>query len=119
MSIVLPILIGVVVGIVSGLVGIGGGVLIVPILVYGYQMSQREAQGTSLAVLLPPTGFLAFWEYYKAGAADLKIGLLIALGLFAGGFLGGGLAQHLSAPTLRKIFAFFLFGIGFKMLFEK
>ena len=119
MSIVLPILIGVVVGIVSGLVGIGGGVLLVPILVYGYHMSQRKAQGTSLAVLLPPIGFLAFWEYYKNGAADLRMGLLIALGIFLGGYFGGGLAQHLSDAALRRIFAVFLFGIAVKMFFEK
>jgi uncharacterized protein len=119
MSIVLPILIGIVVGIVSGLIGIGGGVLVVPILTFVYHMSQPKAQGTSLAILLPPVGFLAFWQYYKAGAADLKLGLLIALGIFVGGFFGGDLAQHLSEPVLKKIFAIFMFGIALKLFLEK
>lgn len=113
------LLIGVIVGIVSGLVGIGGGVLLIPILLYFFGMTQSEAQGTSLAILLPPTGLLAFWQYYRAGNANLKLGLIIALGVFLGGWLGGGWAQHLSNLALRRIFAVCLIVIAVHMLTTK
>lgn len=119
MQIVLGILIGVLVGIFSGLLGLGGGIILIPILVYGFSMSQQQAQGTTLALLLPPTGLLAFLQYYKAGHADLKLGLLLALGLFFGGYLGGQWAQHISTGVLRKVFAVVLAGIAVKMFFEK
>jgi len=117
--VIVGILIGVAVGIFSGLVGIGGGIILIPILVYGFSMSQETAQGTTLALLLPPTGALAFWQYYRAGHADLKLGLLVALGLFFGGYFGGKWAQHISSGGLRKIFAVVLVGIAVKMFFEK
>ncbi len=113
------VLVGIAVGIFSGLVGIGGGVILVPILAYGFAMAQENAQGTTLALLLPPTGLLAFWQYYKAGHADLKLGLLIALGIFFGGYFGGKWAQHISSGGLRKIFAVVLVGVAIKMFFEK
>src|SRR5512142_2874729 len=108
MGVMEALLIGFGIGIISGVVGIGGGALLTPLLVYFYHMNQHRAQGTSLAMLLLPSGFLAFWKYYQAGNADLKLGLLIASGLFVGGYFGGGLAQHLSDNTLRKAFAVFL-----------
>ena len=74
------LLLGIVVGVFSGFVGIGGGILIVPALVYLFHMDQHRAQGTSLGALLAPIGALAFWEYYKAGNVDIKVGLFIALG---------------------------------------
>ena len=113
------ILIGIAVGIFSGLVGVGGGVILVPILAYGFGMAQETAQGTTLALLLPPTGALAFWQYYKSGHADLKLGLLLAVGIFFGGYFGGKWAQHISSGGLRKIFAVMLVGIAIKMFFEK
>ena len=119
MTILLGLLVGIVIGIFSGLVGVGGGVLLVPILLWAFHMDQRHAQGTSLAMLLPPTGLLAFWQYYKAGAADLKLGLIIAVGVFIGGYFGGEWAQHFSNPTLRKVFAVVLAGVAVKMFFEK
>lgn len=117
--IIVGILVGVAVGIFSGLVGIGGGVILVPILAYGFGMPQETAQGTTLALLLPPTGLLAFWQYYRAGHADLKLGLLLALGIFFGGYFGGRWAQHISTGGLRKIFAVVLVGIAVKMFFER
>src|SRR5258706_8297882 len=78
MTIVLGLLIGVVVGIISGIVGIGGGVMVVPILVYGFKYSQHTAQGTSLAMLLPPIGILAVMQYWRAGHIDVKMALLLA-----------------------------------------
>ena len=119
MSVVVAVLIGIAIGIISGLVGIGGGALLTPILIYGYKMTQHQAQGTSLAMLLAPSGLFAFLKYYQAGNADLKLGLLICAGLFIGGYFGGAWAQHLSDNTLRKIFAVFLAGIALKMFFQK
>ena len=109
---------GVFAGVLSGLVGIGGGVIIVPALVYFFGMDQKTAQGTSLAVLLPPTGLLAFMEYYKAGHVDVKIGALIIVGLLLGGWLGGGFAQHLPQMTLRRVFAVLLLITAVKMWTE-
>ena len=118
MIILWAILTGVAVGILSGLVGIAGGAVLVPILYYGFKMNQHLAQGTTLAVLLPPTGLLAFLKYYKAGNADLKIGLLIALGLFVGGYFGGLWAQKIPDMLLRRIFAVLLAATAVKMYFQ-
>ncbi len=111
--------IGAAAGVLSGLIGIGGGVLIVPCLVYFLGMDQKTAQGTSLAVLLPPTGALAFWQYYRAGHVDLKIGALIIVGLVIGGWFGGGFAQALPQMTVRRIFAVVLALVAVKMWFQK
>lgn len=115
MGVIEPVLIGIAIGILSGLVGVGGGALLVPMLILFYGMDQHKAQGTSLAMLLAPSGFFAFWKYYKTGHADLKIGLLVALGLLIGGYFGGDWAQRLSSPTLKRIFATFLIAIAVKM----
>ena len=86
---------GFVIGVLSGIIGTGGGVMIVPALVYIFHMNQHKAQGTSLGALLAPIGILAFWEYYKVGNADLKAAMLIALGFLIGGYFGGMWGQHL------------------------
>ncbi|GAC1663394.1 MAG: sulfite exporter TauE/SafE family protein [Candidatus Acidiferrum sp.] len=114
----LAVLIGIVVGIISGLVGIGGGALLIPALIYFYRMSQHKAQGTSLAIILLPIGFFAFWEYYKAGNVDLKLAVLIALGFAAGAYFGGVWAQHLSETVLRKGFAILMIAIAAKLYFQ-
>lgn len=93
---------GIVTGILSGIVGIGGGVVIVPALVYLFHMDEHTAQGTSLAILLPPSGLVAFWSYYKTGHAHLKLAAFIVLGIFLVGYLGGEWAQQISGQTLRK-----------------
>lgn len=116
---VVGVFIGLAVGIVSGLVGVGGGIIAVPILLYLYGMNQHQAQGTSLAMLLPPTGLLAFMKYYKEGNANLALGLLIALGVFLGGYLGGQWAQSISDNTLRKVFAALMIVVAIRMFFEK
>ena len=110
---------GIVVGILSGLIGVGGGILLTPILVYGFKFNQKMAQGTSLAMLLPPTGLLAFLTYYRAGNADLQLGLLMSIGVFAGGFFGGKWAQAIPQAALRKGFAVFLVLVAAKMFFQK
>jgi len=114
----LALMIGVAVGVVSGLVGIGGGALLIPALVYIYKMSQHKAQGTSLAVLVLPIGFFAFWEYYKAGQVDLKVAALIAVGFVVGAYFGGEWAQHLPDAVLRRAFALLLGGLALRLYFQ-
>jgi len=101
-----------VVGVMSGLFGVGGGVLLVPLLVLLFGFEQHHAQGTSLIALVPPTGLLAFLVYYRAHAVDIKVGLLIIPGVFLGGILGGKLAEQLSSRRLRMVFAALLFLLG-------
>ncbi len=113
------LLLGALVGAVSGLVGIGGGALLIPALVFFYGMTQIKAQGTSVATLLLPIGILAFWTYYKAGNVDLKIAALVAVGFILGGWAGGAWAQHLSGLVLRRAFAVLLVAIAAKMAFGK
>ena len=115
----LALLTGTLIGVISGMIGIGGGILLVPCLVYFFNMSQHRAQGTSLAALLLPVGFLAFWEYYRAGNADLKIGLVVAVGFFVGGYFGGAFAQQVSGIVLRKTFAVVLMAVGLRMFFQR
>jgi uncharacterized membrane protein YfcA len=108
---------GLVVGVISGVVGIGGGIFIVPGLVALLGMTQHRAQGTSLGALLAPIGLLAFWEYRKAGNVDGRIALLIAAGFLIGGWFGGDFAQQIPEVVLRRIFAVMAIGVGIKMLF--
>ena len=119
MSTVLFLLVGLAVGVLSGMVGLGGGVFIIPILVYGFKMSQHKAQGTSLGALLAPIGLLAFWEYYKAGNVDLRAAIMIAVGFLLGGYFGGRWAQLVSDATLRRGFAVLLIIVGVRMLLQK
>ena len=118
MTIFISLLLGFATGILSGLVGIGGGIIIIPALIYGFHMSQRRAQGTSLGVLLAPIGILAFIEYYKAGNVDVKIAVLIALGFVFGAYFGGAWAQHIPQNVLRKMFALLLAITAAKMFFQ-
>ena len=104
----LYILIGVGAGVLAGLFGIGGGVLIVPALLYFARMSQLTATGTSLGALLLPVGALGAWAYYRTGNLDLRASLVIAIGLFFGAFFGAKLAHILTAIQLRRGVAVFL-----------
>jgi uncharacterized membrane protein YfcA len=111
--------IGVSAGILSGLVGVGGGIIIVPALVYFFGLDQKTAQGTSLAVLLPPTGILAFIQYYRAGHVDVKLALLVIGGVLLGGWFGGQYAMTLPQATLRKVFAVVMVIAALKMWTQK
>jgi len=113
------LLVGLVVGIVSGVVGIGGGILFIPALIWLAGMDQHKAQGTSLGALLAPVGILAFWEYYRKGNADLRIALLLAAGFVIGGFFGAVGAQHIPELWLRRIFALTLILVGGRMWFAQ
>lgn len=118
-SALLFVLVGVAAGFLSGLIGIGGGVFIVPILVFGFGFAQHEAQGTTLALLVPPVGLLAAWTYYKQGYVNLNVAVLICIGFFVGGLLGAKLATGISNFWLEKVFAGVLMAIALKMLFTK
>jgi uncharacterized membrane protein YfcA len=111
--------IGRVVGAFSGIVGIGGGILFIPALVYLLGMSQHKAQGTSLGALLLPVGLFAFMEYYRKGNADLRVALLLAAGFVVGGYFGAVGAQHISDLWLRRIFALLLMAVGGRMFFSR
>jgi uncharacterized membrane protein YfcA len=112
------LLVGLLVGMLSGVVGIGGGILFVPALIWLAGMSQHKAQGTSLGALLAPVGAFAFWEYYRKGNADLKIALLLAVGFLIGGYFGAVGAQHIPDLWLRRIFALTMIAVGGRMLFS-
>src|SRR5476651_1302952 len=114
MIFVIYILLGVLVGGFSGLVGIGGGVVLVPILVYFFKFSQQQAQGTTLALLLPPIGIFAVWEYYKKGFVDIRVALLLAIGFILGSFLSAKFAVGIPTVILQRIFGFLLLVIGIK-----
>lgn len=115
----LALAIGLVVGMASGVVGIGGGILFVPALIWLFGMDQHKAQGTSLGALLAPVGLLAFLEYYRAGHVDLRIAALLAAGFLVGGFFGAHWAQLIPDVLLRKVFAVTLVAVGCWMYFEK
>ncbi len=119
MNIALLLLLGLLAGVFSGLIGIGGGIIIVPALVLLFGLSQHTAQGTTLALMVPPIGLLAAWTYYKAGFVDLKMAGLICIGFFLGGLLGAKFATAIPDQLLRKIFGVVLFLASLKMIFGK
>ena len=106
------LLAGMLAGIASGLFGIGGGVILVPILGLLLGFSQHRAQGTSLVALIPPTGLLAVMAYAKSDYVSWKIGLLLIPGVFLGGIAGGNLAKKIPAARMRRIFAVLIFMLG-------
>ena len=110
------LLIGLAAGILSGLVGVGGGLIVVPALIFFLGYSQHQAQGTSLGLLLLPVGILAVINYYNKGQVDIKVVAVMGLAFVLGGWLGSKLALRLPADTVKKIFAVFLFYSAFKLL---
>lgn len=106
------IAIGLVAGLLSGVFGIGGGVVIVPALIYLAGFSQHRATGTSLAVLLPPIGFAATWEYYRHGHVNVRAAMIIAAAVFIGGWFGAVAANRTSGPYLRLAFGIFVVVLG-------
>lgn len=116
-TIILLIIIGLAAGFLSGLVGIGGGIIIVPALVLLLGFTQKQAQGTSLGIMLLPIGILAVIQYYKQGYLNVNYVLIVATAFVAGGFLGSKLALSLSDEKMKKVFAIILFLISLKMLF--
>ena len=116
-TIIILVIIGVAAGILSGLVGVGGGLIIVPALVYFLAFSQKEAQGTSLGILLLPVGILAVMQYYQKGYIDIKVVLIVSAGFLIGGWFGSKMAVALPVGIIKKLFAIFMLITAVKMLF--
>lgn len=108
MQVALILLLGLAAGILVGLMGIGGGVIVIPALVYLLRMDQHMAQGTSLFILLPPLGLGALWVYWKRGDVDLRAGVCCAAGFLVGGYGGGLLAIQIPSRPLHALFGLFL-----------
>jgi uncharacterized membrane protein YfcA len=111
------LIIGLAAGFMGGLVGIGGGVIIVPALVMLLGMSQHEAQGTSLMMILFPVGILGVINYYKQGYVDFKYAGLLAIGFFVGSYLGSKFSLSLPQLTVKRIFAIVMMLLALKILF--
>lgn len=116
---VLLIIIGLIAGVFSGMVGLGGAIVMIPALVYFAGMGQHQAQGTSLAVMLPPVGILAAYNYYKAGQLNLKFAMIIAAAFIIGAYFGSGIALKIPAQAMRKTFGYVLAGVAVYMIFSK
>src|SRR6187551_1317588 len=114
--IMLLVIIGLAAGILSGLVGVGGGIIIVPALVFFLGFTQQQAQGTSLGLLLLPVGILAVMNYYNKGHVDIKVVGIMSVAFVLGGWIGSKLALTLSQEMLKRIFAIVLFYTALKML---
>lgn len=116
-TIALLLLVGLLAGMLSGLVGLGGGVIIVPALVFLLGFTQHQATGTSLGILLLPAGIFAVINYYKKGYVNMNVVLLVFAGFLVGGYLGSRLSVSMPEATLKKIFAVVLLLIAGKVLF--
>jgi uncharacterized protein len=110
-------IIGLAAGLLSGLLGIGGAIIIIPALVMALGYSQQLAQGTTLVMMVLPVGALAAWQYYQNGYVDMKVALIMALFFFIGGYFGAKFAVHIPQLMLKKAFAVLLILIAAKMLF--
>ncbi len=119
MDIIKAIGIGLSAGILSGLLGVGGGIIIVPSLAFLLGFTQHLAQGTSLAMLLLPVGIMGVYKYYTAGSIDLRIAAILALGYFLGSYTGASISLTINPVVMRKIFATFVICIGIAMLMKK
>ena len=119
MSAALYVLLGLFAGAFAGLFGVGGGLVMIPALTMLFKMTQHQAQGTSLAVLLMPVGIFAVWKYWQSGQVNLPVAGLICVGFVFGGLLGAHLAQGLSDLTMKRLFGCFLLIVALKMIAGK
>lgn len=116
MNYLLYIILGLVAGVSSGMLGIGGGTILIPVLVYIFGLSQHQAQGTTLALMVPPIGLLAALRYYYSGNVKLGMAAFICIGFFVGGLIGAHFVQNISEPLLKKLFGIFLLVISMRMI---
>ncbi len=116
-TILLLLLVGLVAGILSGLIGIGGGIIMVPALVLFLGFAQKQAQGTSLGIMLLPVGILAVFQYYKQGYINFNTVFIMSAAFVVGGFIGSKIALNLSDDKMKKVFAIVLMLVSLKMLF--
>jgi hypothetical protein len=112
------VVIGLITGAVGGMLGIGGALILIPALVYFMGFSQHEAIGTSLAVMLPPIGLFAAYNYYKAGQVNIKYALIIAAAFMIGSYFTSRLALKMPENLIRKIFSVFIILIAIRMFFQ-
>lgn len=121
-TILILIIIGLSAGILSGLVGVGGGIIMVPLFVLFLGLTQHNAQGLSLAVMLPPVTFLAVYNYHTAGTGgniDWRIAIMVSILFIIGGFIGSKIALQIDQRMLRKIFGVFMLLVAVKLIFTK
>lgn len=113
------IIIGLLSGLLAGVFGIGGAIIVIPALIIVLGLTQHEAQGTSLAFMLPPVGILAAWNYWKGGYVNWKFALVLSLTFFVGAYLGSQVSVHLPDRLLHKAFGVLILIVAVKMIFSK
>lgn len=118
-QIMLYVVWGLIAGIASGFLGIGGGIILIPVLGLIFGLTQHQAQGTTLALMIPPIGLLAALKYYFDGNVNIKIAAFICLGFFFGGYLGATLVHHVPDTILRRIFGFVMLFVSLRLIFWK
>ena len=118
-TILILLVIGIITGVMAGMLGVGGGIVVIPALVMIMGLSQQTAQGTSLAMMLPPIGILAVYNYYKAGHVDFRFAILLAIAFIAGSYFGSKIAITIPQALMKKIFGGVLFLVSIKMLLSK
>ena len=119
MQIIYLLLLGLIAGVLSGFLGIGGGVVIIPALIYIFGLTQHQAQGTTLALMVPPIGLLAAISYYRAGNVNIAMAALICTGFFIGALIGAEYANKVPDVVLRKTFGVFMLFIAVKLILGK
>ena len=116
---IILIVIGIISGLLAGVFGIGGAIIVIPALVFILGLSQHDAQGTSLAFMLPPVGILATWNYWKAGHVDWRIALVLSLTFVVGAYFGSQFSINISDKMLRRVFGVLMLVMAVKMIFSK
>ncbi len=119
LQLVILILVGLLSGVLAGFFGIGGAIIVIPALIFILGLSQHEAQGTSLAFMLPPVGILATWNYWKAGHVNWKIALVLSLTFVVGAYVGSHFSVNISDKILRRMFGVLLIFVALKLIFSK
>jgi uncharacterized membrane protein YfcA len=119
MSQLLCVGLGLAAGVLSGIFGIGGGIILIPAMIFLLGLTQHQAQGTTLAAMIPPIGLLAAWKYWQAGNVKIGIAAFICIGFFVGGLLGATFAQQMPDPALKKMFGVFLLIVSLTMIMGK
>ncbi|MDA3866572.1 MAG: sulfite exporter TauE/SafE family protein [Salinivirgaceae bacterium] len=117
-EIIILIFIGLLAGFVGGMMGVGGGVVVIPALVFILGFTQHEAQGTAQLFMLPPIGIFAVWNYYKADYVNVKYGLILAAAFVIGAYVGSIISVELPDKILKKLFGFMLLYAAYRMLFK-
>lgn len=118
-TIIILVIIGLMAGVFGGMFGVGGAIIMIPALVYFLGVDQHTAQGTSVAIMLPPIGLFAAYNYYKAGQVNIWYAVIIAVAFMVGGYFGSILALKIPENLMKKIFGILLILVALKMIFSK